>query len=486
MAGQFMRNTDAFAWEMEADPRLRSTVVAVMLLERSPDWAAVQDRFDRLSRTAPMFRQRVVPTLPPAPPRWVTVTDFDLRYHVRRVVAPPPATEATVLEMAREEELADFDRARPLWQFTLVEGLQGGGAALICKLHHALMDGIGGVQIALTVFDTSPEPRDLGPMPPEPVGEETGALDGMQHWVRYDADLATRLTRSSAATAASLTAGLARRPLRTLRESVQTVGSVYRTVRPLYETASPLMRARTLQRELAVHEVPLRELKEAGHRAGGSLNDAFVAGVTGALRRYHSAHGATVGDLMVTMPISIRTAEDPTGGNRITLMRLTMPVGLEDPAERVREIHRRAERARHERSLPLTQAIAGGLNLFPRWYLGSVLRHVDFLASDVPGYPQRVYLTGAQVQRQYAFGPTIGSGVNVTLMTYVDTCALGVNADTGAIPDFEVFRRCLVEGFDEVLVLADENLPVVPEQRTKEPARRSRTTRTVARRSQPT
>jgi diacylglycerol O-acyltransferase len=108
---------------------------------------------------------------------------------------------------------------------------------------------------------------------------------------------------------------------------------------------------------------------------------------------------------------------------------------------------------RHERSLPYTQLIAGALNLMPRWYIGSVLRHVDFVASDVPGIPVPVFLGGARILKQYAFGPTIGAAVNVTLLTYADTCELGIDVDTGAIPDYDVFHDCLVEGFDEILAL---------------------------------
>jgi hypothetical protein len=110
---------------------------------------------------------------------------------------------------------------------------------------------------------------------------------------------------------------------------------------------------------------------------------------------------------------------------------------------------------RAERSTAYVQLLAGAMNLMPRWYIGSMLRKVDFLASDVPGIPVPVYLAGAKVRVQYAFGPTIGAAVNVTLLTYVDTCALGIDVDTGAIPDFEEFYDCLVEGFDEVLALAD-------------------------------
>lgn len=127
---------------------------------------------------------------------------------------------------------------------------------------------------------------------------------------------------------------------------------------------------------------------------------------------------------------------------------------MRDPAERMRAIHARTGAVRAERSLPYTQLIAAGLNLLPRWYIAAILRHVDFLASDVPGIPVPVHLGGAAVRMQYPFGPTIRAGVNVTLMTCADTCAMGINVDTGAVTDPELFHRCLVDGFAEVLALA--------------------------------
>jgi hypothetical protein len=207
-------------------------------------------------------------------------------------------------------------------------------------------------------------------------------------------------------------------------------------------------------RRLGVHQVPMPQLREAAHRSGGALNDAFVAGVAGGLRRYHEKHGVEVGDLHLTMPISLRTEADGIGGNRITVMRFDVPVGEADPAARIKLIHQRTGAVRDERSLPYTQLIAGALNLMPRWYIGSVLRHVDFLASDVPGIPVPVFLGGAPVRAQYAFGPTIGASVNVTLLTYVDTCALGINVDTTAIPDYDVFYDAIIASFDELLALA--------------------------------
>jgi diacylglycerol O-acyltransferase len=105
--------------------------------------------------------------------------------------------------------------------------------------------------------------------------------------------------------------------------------------------------------------------------------------------------------------------------------------------------------------------------------LGAILRHVDFLACNVPGVPVPVWVGGAAVRMQYAFGPTIGAGINITLITYQDTCARGINADSGAVPDLPVFHECLVEGFEEVLALARKpgTSPTRTRPRTKRPAR---------------
>jgi diacylglycerol O-acyltransferase len=452
---EFMRHSDAFTWAMESDPRLRSTVVTVVLLERSPDWEAVRGVFAKMSRKLPMFRQRVVSSLPPAPPRWEEDPDFDLDYHMRRVPVPPPATLEAVLEMARVAHMQDFDRARALWETTLIEGLADGRAAVLCKFHHALTDGIGGVQIAMNLFNISERRRLPEVLPARPKVPRPSLLSGYRDAWRYDTGLLGKVFTGAVKSLPGLIYNSMRQPVATAGSATATAASVYRTVRPVNRTGSPLMTERSMIRRLGVHQVPMPQLREAAHRGGGALNDAFVAGVAGGLRRYHEKHDVVVRDLHLTMPISLRTEADPIGGNRITLMRFDVPVGIADPARRIRDIHEHADAVRHEPSLSYTQAIAGVLNLMPRWYIGSILRHVDIVASDVPGLPVRVYLSGAPVGIQYAFGPTIGAAVNVTLLTYVDTCALGINVDTAAIPDYDVFHDALVAGFDEVLALAD-------------------------------
>ena len=455
---EFMSQTDAFTWAMESDARLRSTVVTVILLDKSPDWDVVRARFESLSRNLPIWRQRVVESPPPTPPRWENAPDFDIEFHLRKVSAPEPGNLDGVLEMARVAAMSDFDRARPLWTATLIEGLDDGGAAVLCKFHHALTDGVGGVQIAMHLFDLTEEPRSIESVDSgadELEVESRGPLSDYVDALRYDLGLVQQAVTGAAEAGPKMLFNAIRNPLQAVMDAGEMAASVYRTMRPVTETGSPLMKERTLTRKLGVHEVPLSKLKEAAHAGGGALNDAFVAGIAGGLRLYHEKHDVPVGDLHLTMPISVRTEDDSEGGNHITLARFDVPVGLADPAARITETRERTTKVRNEKSTPYIQIIAGAMNLMPRWYIGSVLRKVDFLASDVPGVPVEVYLAGAKVKVQYAFGPTIGSAVNVTLLTYVDTCALGIDVDTGAIPDFDEFYGCLVAGFDEVLALAD-------------------------------
>jgi diacylglycerol O-acyltransferase / wax synthase len=450
----FLSNTDTFTWSMESDPRLRSTIVSLVLLDRTPNWDKLVERFDLLSRTMPIFRKRVTASPVPAPPRWKLDADFDLAFHLRRVTAPQPGTMDTLLDMARVAAMADFDRARPLWEVTLIDGLADGGAALLCKLHHALTDGIGAIQIAMTLFDRTEESHDRRLMPSTPIPTAAGPLSGIRDMMSYDAGLATAVLTASLRAAPALLVNGIRRPVQTLSAVGSALASVYRTVRPISQPGSPIMRDRGKVRRLAALNVSTDTLHRAGAIAGGSLNDAFIAAITGGLRRYHEKHGKSVGDLSVSMPISLRTADDPVGGNRVTLMRFDVPAAIADSAERIRAIHDRTLKMRSEKSLSYTQAIAGALNLVPRSYIGSVLRHVDFVASDVPGIPIPVFLAGAAVRMQYAFAPTIGAALNVTLLSYVDTCAIGINMDTSAIPDPEVLYNCLVAGFDDVLALA--------------------------------
>jgi diacylglycerol O-acyltransferase / wax synthase len=449
-----MQDSDAFSWYMERDPLLRSTVVTIALLDRAPDPERLRAKVERATRAIPLLRCRVVePPLRLATPRWATVQDLDLDWHLHRVRLAGGGWDA-VLALAARASTTAFDPARPLWEMTVVEGLEDGRAALVMTFHHALTDGIGGVQLAMELFDlqadAGEDPPDPGPVP----AEDVAGLRLLWDTVAFDAGRLAGLARAAPPTALRGVVQLVRSPFGAVAEAGRAARSVLRTVAPVRTTLSPVMRERRLGRAFFALDVSLEELREAAGAAGGHVNDAFLAAVTDGLRRYHLQRGVDVERLRVTLPISVRRPEDPPGGNRITLARFALPTSGPDPAARVRAVREQVERWRAEPALHMTQGIAAALNLMPSGVIGGMLKHVDFLASNVPGFPVPVYLAGARVERYYPFGPTIGSSVNVTLMSYAGTCCVGVNCDTGAIEDPAALARCLSEGFDDVLSLS--------------------------------
>ncbi|HET6878023.1 MAG TPA: wax ester/triacylglycerol synthase domain-containing protein [Jatrophihabitans sp.] len=452
---QRMLHSDAFAWYMEKDPVLRSTIVAVDRLDREPDWDLLHSRIDRLTRLAPTLRMRVqAPPLRLGPPRWTYDESFDLDYHLRRVRLAEPAGWNEVLEFARTAAMDDFDRSRPLWEFTVLEGMSDGGAAFVTKLHHSLTDGIGGMQLAALVVDFGPEPPALDEAPPAPEGRQLSSLDLTVRSVADDtveaAGAATRILRA-------LPAGMlvaARHPVSTVRGAVATTTSIGRFVAPVNRPLSPVLGKRRTSRTLATLDVPFEQFHEAAVSAGGHINDAFIAALAGGMHRYHARRSASLDEVRVTVPISIRGDADAIGGNRITLTRIKMPAAIAEPGERIRHTREIMQVWRREPALGHTQEIAFGLNLLPRPYIGGLLKRVEMLASDVPGIPTPVWLAGARVIGYYAFGPTIGAGMNATLMSYADVCNIGVNIDTSAIDDPEALMACIQEAFDEILALA--------------------------------
>ena len=457
-----MRDTNAFAWYMEQDPLLRSTVVVVLILEGAPDWDRLVERLERLTRVSPGFRQKVVqPPLRLATPRWVVDPDFDPSWHIRRFEAAPPKTLATVLQFARKTGMAGLDRDRPLWEATFIEELEGGQTAVVVKLHHSLTDGVGGMDIARLLFDVERHPGDLAPMPVAPVSENLDTADLVRDALGYGWSRLLDFSKETLSSAPGEAANAMRHPRKTVSEAVATVQAVARFLQPASDTLSPVMTERAMARHYDVLQFPLVDVLQAAHDAGAKLNDAFLSGVTAGLRMYHERHGEQVDELRVTMPVSIRKDGDPLGGNRITLMRFKVPVSIIDPGERMRETRNRCEPMKTDRSLPFTNMLAGALNLLPRAYIGGMLKHIDFLASNVPGIPVPLYLSGTRVDGFYAFGPTIGAALNITLMSYCDTCYVGINIDTGAVPDPDVLMDCMRNGFDEVLAIAGRTGHVV-------------------------
>lgn len=259
-----VRETDAFAMHMEEDPLLRSTIVAVALFDGTPDWDVLVDRMERATRLAPSFRSLLVhPPLRLGPVRRVPDPDFDLGWHLRRVAAPAPHTLEEVINFACTSGMTAFDPARPLWEFTLVEGLTEGRSALVMKVHHSLTDGIGAIQLAQHVVDLQREPADPGPMPDVPPADRTStarlAIDSissnMSRTAAFAGDRLRRLPGDMV--------DLARNPIGAASRSLKVAGSIANFVRPVTHTLSPLMTGRRLAWRYQALDVPFAELRRA-------------------------------------------------------------------------------------------------------------------------------------------------------------------------------------------------------------------------------
>ena len=445
-------------WTIEKDPCLRSTIVAVSLLDRSPDWNRLKMRMEHACDLVPRLRQRVVGApLRLGPPRWQLDEYFDIDYHLRRITAREPGDLRSVLDIAGQMAMRAFDKDRPLWEFTLVEGLERGQAAFIQKVHHSFTDGVGGVKLARIVLDDKRNAKATGTEPhgahPRRTSGLASVVESFATDVREAAKVSIRGVQALPAAAAQMLTNPGG-PATSLLRQLRSIGKL---VAPVTQPLSPIMNDRGLSRRLDSFDVPLDALLAAAHGADSSLNDAFLAAVAGGMRRYHEANRAPVHALRVTMPINLRRPGDPPGSNRFTPARFTLPVGTVDARERMRELGELARRWRKEPSLPLTNVIANAFNRLPvtaaTSILGSMLKAIDFVATNVPGSKGRTYLAGAEVTREYAFAPPTGAAFSIALMSHFDQCCIGINADTSAVSHPELLTRCLREGFDEVLAI---------------------------------
>jgi WS/DGAT/MGAT family acyltransferase len=352
--------------------------------------------------------------------------------------------------------MAPFDRARPLWEAVLVDGLAGGRAAYLLKLHHSIADGQGTVQMLDILHSDRPEPGRSAPLPVPPVQHASGTgmlvrnLVGSPRWAISELLSAPRRITS-------ITDRVVSRP-RALADGVRYVRSLGRMLGPPPAPGSPLLGQRSLGRRFGTLDVPLADLSRAGKLVDGSVNDAFLAGLAGGMRRYHERHGVEVGEITAALPVSLRTADDPLGSNRFAGARIALAIGEADPRERIRVIGERVRAARREPALNFTGALAPALSRLPGVLAAAlterVTRSIALQASNVRGLDRPAYLAGARILDMYPFGAAPGPAVMATLLSYNGRCCIGVNVNAAAVPDHELFVRCLGEGLDEVAALA--------------------------------
>ena len=446
----------------EAHPATRSAFLDLEILDQPADWGRLREAMDRASRVVIRMRQKVVvPPVPTTPPRWVVDPDFDLDYHLRRVALPAPGTLRQLLDLAEVTLQSPLDTSRALWEAVYVEGLAGDGheqgdrSALLIKLSHAITDGLGALALFEQIYDTErdAEPR---PMPPVPVPRDLSGEDLFRDSLGQSRPRRSRPAGTGWARPLGTAARLVMQPGPTVAEVVGFADSARRMLGTPPVEPSPLLRRRSLMTRSFVLELPLTDLRAAAKAAGGSVNDAYLAALCGGLSRYHEVLGVPVEALPLTIPVSLRTDDDPASGNRFTGVTIAAPLGEPDPAERMKQVREQVLARRSEPAIDVIGRIAPVLSLLPDEALLAVIERItppDIQASNVPGYAQETFLAGARVERQYGMGPLPRVAMMAILISRAGTCTVTVRYDTASFTAADELEKCLQPGFDEVVEL---------------------------------
>jgi len=447
-------------WAVEKDPALRSDFCNLTLLDRAPDDKRLAATVERALDAIPRLGQRVVSA--PArlvPPGFAPDPTLDLDYHVRRASLPAPGTMRSLLDACATAAEAPLDRSRPLWEFTLFEGLAGGGAALLQKVHHTISDGVGGLRLSLALLDLEPDPAAIdtepstGPAVPVRTGP-TSPTDVVRAAMADAARRNARAVRTVATGAGRVVTHPAELPSR-VAEAARVAASLRRQTLLADGARSDILAGRSLRRRFETFVLSLPRVRETARRLGGSVNDVYVTGLAAALGRYHARFESDVTELRMAMPVSTR-GRGTGAANQFVPARVLVPIApADDPQSLFASVHERLGTAKAEAVLPIADALAGLVSSLPTSLLvlltRSQTRTIDFAASNLRGSPVPLYLAGARIEANYPFGPRTGSALNVTMLGYCDDLHVGCNVDPAAVGDIPALLDDLDAAFEDLL-----------------------------------
>jgi WS/DGAT/MGAT family acyltransferase len=449
-------------------PTSHMHVGAVVILEGPP--APFDEFLDGLRarlHLVPRYRQKLAEH-PGGRPLWVDDPDFNLEYHVRQTALPKPGSETQLMRLAARIMSQQLDRTKPLWEVWLVEGLEDNRVAMISKTHHALIDGVSGVDLATVMFDLTPVPRDLA--------EET---QGLEAWTPQPepstAELVaggvTGLARTGLGLAAGAFGALSRpaEALGQAREAAEGLGEiVWAGLNPAPPT--PLNVEIGPHRRFVGVRCELTDFKAVKNAFGGTVNDVVLTVVSGALREWlHSRGVRTEGlEMRALVPVSIRSEhEHGQLGNRIAAMRGPLPVYIDDPVARLAVVREAMDGLKESKQAVGAEVMASVQNFAPPTVLAQAVR-INFstrlfnlIVTNVPGPQFPLYVRGREMLDVFpvAFLPR-GHALAIAIMSYNGGLNFGLLGDFDAVPDIDRIGAGLSEALAELVSLAGRE-PVV-------------------------
>lgn len=402
---------------------------------------------------APRLRQKV--KMVPyglALPVWVDDASFDLDFHLRRAALPSPGGRLELSDQAQRILSRPLDRTKPLWELYVIEGLEGGHVATLMKVHHAMIDGMSGMHLTAALFDLTPEVPDDPPAPawePEPEPSSQDLLrDATQSLVAHPMQALMNgidaIRRSPAV--AALDAG--------------TVLSGFRSILDMgARPPSGLDVQIGPNRRFAIAEAPLQRFKDIKDALGGTVNDAVLTVVGGAMYRLlrdrkEPTRGRT---LRVMVPVSVHGSRDASLGNRVAPAFIDLPVGAMGPKRRLALVRAGTAHLKESMMAMSADAIIGLGAYAPGGMLAAAARLAsrgpwfNLVVSNIPGPPQPMYLAGARLVAQYPSLPLgENSALSIACTSIGGTMAFGLTGDYDGIPDLQHLAFAIEESLGEV------------------------------------
>jgi diacylglycerol O-acyltransferase / wax synthase len=426
-------------------------VASVMVFEGlAPTHGELIDHVLGRLHLVPRYRQRLayVP-LGQGRPLWTDDPHFNPRYHIRHTALPRPADETALKRLAGRLFSQRLDRSKPLWEIWLVQRMTGGRFALIAKTHHALVDGISGVDITTVLFDTSPEPAGT-PRPPAPWTAKPlpGSAKLLGEALMERATVPAEMGRGTRA--------LLRAPRRAVAKVKSNVASVGATTlagisapappSPFNVDIGPHRRYTWVDGELPT----FKAIKDA---LGGTLNDVVLASVSLALGRYLRGQGVDTEGLVLKamVPVSVR-ADSQRGalGNQVAAMWAPLPVGVEDPARCLAQIGEAMEHLKESGQAVGAQVLTSLAGFAPPTVLSQAARlqarqrYFNLVVTNVPGPQFPLYLLGRRLDDLYPVVPLARrQALGIAVMSYDGQLGFGLLGDYDAVPELESIARDL-------------------------------------------
>jgi diacylglycerol O-acyltransferase / wax synthase len=443
-----------------------------------PAYEDVLELIEQRLHLVPRYRQKLAfPPLAQARPVWVDDPHFNVGYHVRHTALPAPGGEAELRRLAGRVFAQQLDRSKPLWEIWLVDRVGEDRFALVCKTHHALVDGISGVDIMAVMFDLEPDPPERDPGPawyprPEPSGSTLFA----------DALVERAATPLDALKAA---AGLLVAPREAGEQAARTLAGLASMAAAGLGGAppSPLNTRIGPHRRFAWVESELDRFKAVKGALGGTVNDVVLTVVTGALRSHLERRGrdpAAQDELKAMVPVSVR-AEEQRGelGNMVAAIYAPLPVGLSDPLERFRAVHealgdlKSSAQAIGAERLTQLAGFAAPTILDQAARLQARQRFFNVTVTNVPGPQFPLYLLGHKLTAFYPMVPLVlNTALGVAIMSYDGKVFFGLLGDYDAMADLDDLAHDLQAAIDELSTAAGVPPDGARRRRGKRPAAR--------------